>query len=106
MKYTMARYTVKPEAVKEVKRALAEFIAEVRSHEPKTLYIVFRENAQHTFVHWMAFENEAAERRHSQSHYNDRLVKKLIANCAGKPVFTEFGLFASTKKQWQLTANP
>ena len=105
MKYTMARYIVKPEAVKEVKRALAEFIAEVRKNEPKTLYLVFRENGQHAFVHWMAFENEAAERRHSQSRYNDRFVKKLLPNCIGKAAFTEFGLFASTKKQWPLMVN-
>jgi len=103
MKYTMARYTVKPEAVKEVKRALAEFVSEVRKNEPKTLYIAFREDGHHTFVHWMAFENEAAERRHSQSRYNDLFVKKLVGNCVGKPVFADFDLFASTKKQWQLS---
>jgi quinol monooxygenase YgiN len=105
MKYTMARYTVKPEAVKEVKRALAEFIAEVRKYEPKTLYVVFRESGQHTFVHWMAFENEAAERRHSQSRYNDLFVKKLIPNCTSKSTFTDFALIASTKTQWPLFAN-
>ena len=107
MKYTMAKYTVRPEKVKEVKRAIAEFVAEVRKHEPRTLYLVFRENGQHTFVHWMAFENEAAERRHSQSRYNDRFVKKLLLNCAGKPSFTDFQLFASSRKNWPLdSGNP
>ena len=107
MKYTMAKYTVRPEKVKEVRRAIAEFVAEVRKHEPRTLYLVFRENGQHTFVHWMAFENEAAERRHSQSRYNDRFVKKLLLNCAGKPAFTDFRLFASSRKHWPLdSGNP
>jgi quinol monooxygenase YgiN len=102
MKYTMARYTVRPEKVKEVKKAIAEFISEIRKHEPRTLYVVFRENEQHTFVHWMAFENEAAERRHSQSHYNVQFVKKLLPSCVGKAVFTEHQLFATSRKQWVL----
>src|SRR5437016_11842347 len=106
MKYTLARYTVRPEKVKEVKRAIAEFIAEVRKHEPRTLYLVLRENGQHNFVHWMAFENEAAERRHSQSRYNDRFVKKLLPNCLGKASFSEFSLFAASRKHWPLSANP
>jgi quinol monooxygenase YgiN len=102
MKYTMARYTVRPEKVREIKKALAEFIAEVRANEPRTLYLVFRENGRHSFVHWMAFENEAAERRHSQSRYNDLFAKKLLANGVGKAAFTEFSLVATTKKQWVL----
>jgi quinol monooxygenase YgiN len=103
MKYTMAIYTVRPEKVKAVKKAITEFITEVRKHEPRTLYLVFRENGQHTFVHWMSFEDEAAERRHSQSRYNDRLAKKLLEHGVGKASFTEFGLFAASKKHWALT---
>ena len=75
--------------VKEVKKAIAEFIAEVRKHEPRTLFLVFREEGRHTFVHWMSFENEAAERRHAQSRYNDHLAKKLLECGAGKPAFSE-----------------
>jgi len=105
MKYTMARYTVRPETVKEVKKAIAEFIAEVRKNEPRTLFLVFREEGRHTFVHWMSFENEAAERRHAQSRYNDRFVKKLLACAVGRPSFSEFRLFATSKKQWPLAPN-
>ena len=102
MKYTMATYTVRPEKVNEVKRAVVEFLAEIRKHEPRTLYLVFRENGSHTFVHWMSFENEAAERRHSQAKYNDRFVKRILPNCLGKAEFTEFQLFGASKKQWLL----
>ena len=80
MKYTMAKYTVKPEAVKAVRRAIAEFVDEVRKHEPRTLYVAFREEGQHTFVHWMRFENEAAERRHAQARYSKRFAHKLSAD--------------------------
>jgi quinol monooxygenase YgiN len=103
MKYTMAQYTVRPEKVAEVKKAIAEFLSEIKKNEPRTLYLVFRENGRHTFVHWMRFENEAAERRHSQARYNDRFVKRLLPNCVGKAAFSEYGLFGATKKNWPLT---
>ena len=105
MKYTMAKYTVKPETVKTVKRAIAEFVDEVRRHEPRTLYVVFREEGQHTFVHWMRFENEAAERRYAQARYTQRFAHKLLPALVGKAAFSEFRLFATTKKQWLLEPN-
>ena len=105
MKYTMAKYTVKPETVQAVKRAMAEFADEVRKHEPRTLYVVFREAGQHTFVHWMRFENEAAERRHIQAPYTMRFAHKLSPSFVGKAAFSEFQLLATTKSQWLLAAN-
>ena len=103
MTCTMATYKVRPDKVKEVKKAVHEFISEGRKHEPRTLYLVFRKEDEHTFVHWMSFENEAAERRHSQSKYNDRFVRKLLANCVGKPALGEFRLLAASRKHWALT---
>ena len=100
MKYTMTKYTVKPETVKAVMQAIAEFVAEVRKHEPRTLYVVFREEGQHTFLHWMWFENEAAERRHAQARYSQRLAHKLAPTFVGKASFSEFRLLATTRKQW------
>jgi quinol monooxygenase YgiN len=102
MKYTLARYSVRPEKVKELKRAVAEFISEVKKNEPRTLYLVFREPTAHSFAHWMCFENDAAERRHSQSRYNQFFVRRLMECCAGKPTFTEFDLFSSSRKHWPL----
>ncbi|SRR6266403_542693 len=102
MNYTMATYTVRPEKIREARKAIAEFLAEIRRHEPRTLYLVFREKGRHNFVHWMSFENEAAERRHSQARYNQYFVKKLLPMCVGKASFSEFGLFGATKKQWVL----
>ncbi|SRR5258708_39477231 len=102
MKYTLARYTVRPDKVREIKKAIAEFLSEVRRHEPRTLYLVFRQESQHAFMHWMCFESEAAERRHAQARYNSLFVKKLLENCAGKPSFTEYKLFGASRKHWAL----
>jgi quinol monooxygenase YgiN len=102
MTYVLARYTVRPEKLKEVKRAISDFVAEVRRHEPRTLYLVFRNEDKATFLHLMTFENEAAERRHSQSRYVDRFVKKLYPNCVGRPVFSDLSLFAASREHWHL----
>ena len=100
MKYTLSRFTVKPEKIKEVKRALAE----TRRNEPRTLYLVFREESESTFFTLVSFENEAAWRRHAQSRYVDHFVKKLLPACEGKPLFLDLSLFASSRKQWLLDA--
>jgi quinol monooxygenase YgiN len=102
MNYMLCSFMVKPEKVKEVRRAVAEFVAEIRRNEPRTFYLVFREPHKCTFFALMSFENEAARRRHSQSRHLDRFVKKLLPGCEGKPRFTELRPFASSKKQWML----
>ena len=105
MKYTLSRFTVKQDAIKKAKRALAELVYEIRRNEPRTLYIVFREESKSTFFTLFSFENEAAWRRHAQSRYVDRFVKKLLPACEGKPLFLDLSLFASSRKQWVLEEN-
>jgi len=103
MRYTLVKYTVRPEKVGELKAAMREFMSEVRKHEPKTLFLVFRADDGETFYHLMRFENEAARRKHNQSKYNTHFVRKLYPNCVGRPQITELRLVESSKKQWQLT---
>lgn len=103
MKYTLAKYAVRPEKLREVKQALREFVAEIRGHEPKTLYLIFRGEDKTTFYHLMRFENEAARLKHNQSRYNAHFVKKLYPHCVGRPEFTEMCLHDASKKQWALT---
>jgi len=102
MNYTISTFTVKQEHLKPAKRALAELVAAVREHEPKTLYLVFREDSSPTFFTLMSFENEAAERRHAQSRYVAQFARKLLPLCDGKPRFTELSYFAGSRKQWSL----
>lgn len=102
MKYTLSSFTVKQENVKPAKRALSELVAEIRKNEPRTLYLVFREDGTPSFFTLMAFEDEAAERRHAQSRYVAHFAKKLLPLCDGKPYFTELSYFAGSKKQWLL----
>src|SRR5262245_58795596 len=102
MKYTLSSFTVKQENVKPAKRALAELVSEIRQKEPRTLYLVFREDGTPTFFTLMAFEDDASERRHAQSRHVAHFAKKLLPLCDGKPYFTELTYFAGSKKQWLL----
>jgi len=102
MKYTLSSFTVKQENVKPAKRALSELVSEIRQHEPRTLYLVFREDGSSTFFTLMGFEDETAERRHAQSRHVAHFAKKLLPLCDGKPYFTELSYFAGSKKQWLL----
>jgi quinol monooxygenase YgiN len=102
MKYTLSSFTVKQENVKPAKRALAELVSEIRQHEPRTLYLTFREEGSSTFFTLMAFEDDAAERRHAQSRHVAHFARKLLPLCDGKPYFTELSYFAGSKKQWLL----
>ena len=106
MKYTLARFTVKPEHLKETRLALAGLIAGVRQHQPRTLYTVFRTDTPGTFVALMGFENGAAERRHSQSKYIAEFARKILPWCDGKPLFREVAIFGSTCKRWLLETEP
>ena len=63
---------------------------------------LFREDDSPTFFTLMAFEDEAAERRHAQSRHVGHFAKKLLPLCDGKPYFTELSYFAGSKKQWLL----
>jgi len=104
MKYTLSRFTVKPDKIRETKRALAELVAGIRTHEPKTLYVVFRAESQDTFLLLMSFESDAAERLHAQSRHVARFARKLLPLCEGKPLFSELDLFVSSRNQWILEA--
>ena len=106
MKYTLARFTVKPQHIKCTRLALAELINEVRRHQPRTLYTLFCTDTPETFVALMRFENEAAEKRHSQSKYTAQFARKILPWCDGKPLFRELAMFGSTRKQWRLETEP
>ena len=102
MQYTVAEYVVLPEKRKAVKRALHEFVSKVRLHEPRTLYLVFWDEANGSFIHVMSFEDDAAEHRHSQSPYAGRFARIISPHCIGRPRFSEMDLSSASRKQWAL----
>jgi quinol monooxygenase YgiN len=65
----IAHYQVKPSAVAKVRAAIAEFVAYIEANEPGTrVYTAWQERDDPTrFAHSFIFEDEAAQRAHSQS---------------------------------------
>src|SRR5215467_5961204 len=67
--YQTARYRIDASAVEDVKTAIVEFVAYVRSNEPGTkLYAAWQEQDDPTrFIHLFIFQDEAAMTAHSES---------------------------------------
>ncbi|MFM1770574.1 MAG: hypothetical protein RJA22_3103 [Verrucomicrobiota bacterium] len=102
MKYTLSTFSVGEKNLKHARRALAELVAALRRHEPRTLYLVFREEDAPAFRCMMAFPDEAAERAHAQSAHVARFARRMQALCEGTPTFTELGCFLSTHARWDV----
>jgi quinol monooxygenase YgiN len=98
--YTVAQYRVRPSGVEKVKQAIKEFVPYVQAKEPGTrMYLAWQEKDDPTrFVHFFIFENEAAQKTHSQS----AAVKQFEAAYrpeldGGDVVFTDYNLVATNQ---------
>lgn len=78
--YRTATFTVKPEGLAEAKMAIAEFVAAVNKKEQGTrLYLSLQEQEDPSrFLHVMAFEDAAAEKRHQGSEFAEKLRSVLM----------------------------
>ncbi len=94
----LVRFRVEPGEIETVKKAIAEFVAAVRTNEPDTIYGSLQAEDGVSFVHAMAFANESAEQRHSGADYTKRFVEVLYPRCEQPPEFTTVTVFASSKK--------
>ena len=86
-------YRVKRSAVPRVKKAIREFVAYVKAHEPGTqLYLAWQEKRDPTkFLHFFIFKNEAARRQHGRSEAVKRFEAVYGPELVGGEVtFTEF----------------
>ncbi len=91
--YQTAHYAIRPEGVDAVKAAIAEFVDYVKQHEPGTrLYASWQQADDPTkFVHLFIFDNEAAQRAHSESGAVRQFESVYRPYLAGGPVnFTDY----------------
>jgi quinol monooxygenase YgiN len=103
--YQTGGYQVKPSVVDKVKKAIKDFVRYVQENEPGTrMYLAWQQKSDPTrFLHFLIFENAAAQTRHGQSEavkqfesvYSPELV-------GGKVVFTDYELVSGkpTREQW------
>ncbi|MEK6846851.1 MAG: antibiotic biosynthesis monooxygenase [Nanoarchaeota archaeon] len=98
MIYKIAKFTVKKNKLKICKRAIKEFVHQIKNNEPGTiLYESFQENNSSTFIHFMVFKDEKAEEKHADSEYVNKFTNILYPNCSKKPLFTELNLVESNR---------
>lgn len=86
-------YRVKRSAIPKIKKAIREFVAYVKAHEPGTqLYLAWQEKGDPTkFLHFFIFKNEAARRQHGRSEAVKRFEAVYGPELVGGPVaFTEY----------------
>lgn len=98
--YMTARFTVKPESVDICRAAIEEFVDHITRNEPDTrMYISVQQAEDETsFLHFFAFENEAAEEHHANSEAVKKFTDALYPQCVEPVVFTSYWLVASTEE--------
>ena len=89
MKYRIARFKVRASEVAAAEKAIIEFVAKV-ADEPGTLrYESFREADGLSYVHFMSFADDEAERAHRETDHLKKFVADLYRRCEVQPVFTD-----------------
>ena len=96
--YTAARFRVQPESVQTCLHAINDFIDYIKQNEPTTLrYTSVRSfEDSFSFLHFFAFEDEAAEQRHRNSPGTKRFVEALYPNLDGDLMFERWNAVATT----------
>jgi autoinducer 2-degrading protein len=89
MRHRIARFKVRASEVGAAEKAIIEFVAKV-ADEPGTLrYESFREADGVTYVHFMTFADEAAEKAHRETDHVKKFVADLYPRCEVQPAFTD-----------------
>jgi len=94
MKYRLARFRVRASEVAAAERAIIAFVAKV-ADEPGTLrYESLREADGVSYVHLMAFADDAAEQSHREADHVKRFAAELYPSCDQQPVFTDLKMIS------------
>ena len=96
--YKTASFHVRHESLERCKEGILRFVAEIREGEPGTsLYVSLqdRNNPTH-FIHFYAFDDEAAEAFHGASDITKRFSLFLTPELAGPVSFGDYRVVAET----------
>jgi len=93
----IARYQVRPEALRRCLAAIHGFVAYVRAKEPGTLrYEVWQEQKDPTrFVHIFTFRDAEADRIHSESAEVKKFAGVLYPECLAPVEFIDYDFVTS-----------
>ncbi len=96
--YRTAEYHVRADALGRCIEAIQEFVAYVRENEPGTLYyaaVQSQDDPTH-FLHFMGFEDDAAEKTHRSSEGVARFTDVLYPRTVEGVVFSTYELIGTT----------
>lgn len=98
MKSVMVRYRVKKDKVELIRKAVTEFVEKVKMYEAggTVAYDAFQED-EVSFVHFMTFKNDQAQKAHEIADHTNKFVDILYPNCEKEPVFTELKIVKSNR---------
>ena len=85
----MMKYTISGGNVKKAKAIVAEFIENVRRYEPEIQYDAYRIKETNSFVHFLCFPREQAERAHREAPYTGNFFNAIHPFCEEQPVFID-----------------
>ncbi len=92
----IAEYKVKQGQVGEAEQAIKEFVAAISKEETDTFYTAFQRADGCSFIHFMAFPDQAAQKKHQHAPYTLKFVEALYPACEEEPSFTSLTLIQSS----------
>ena len=98
--YQTARFQVRPEGLARCEAAIREFVDYVRSREPGTLLYISLQDASNptNFLHYFIFQDEEARNEHANSEAVKRFTGVLYPETLAPVEFSEYVVFASTRR--------
>ncbi len=96
--YRTASFQVRTESMERCKERIRQYVADIKQHEPGTrVYVSLQDhvNPMH-FVHFYAFDDEAAEAAHGASEITKKFSQFLGPELAGPVSFGDYGVIAET----------
>ncbi len=92
----VVQYKVKKVEVRAVEQAIIEFVAAVTQNEPHTFYEAYQGGDGVSFIHFMAFPDQDAAKKHQTAAYTLKFVEVLYPRCEAAPTFTDLKLVRSS----------
>ncbi len=92
----VAQYKVKKAEVRAVEQAIIDFVAAVTQNERHTFYEAYQGGDGVSFIHFMAFPDQDAEKEHQTAAYTMKFVDVLYPRCEAAPTFTDLKLVRSS----------
>jgi quinol monooxygenase YgiN len=97
--YKVVHYQVKQAELGTAKQAILEFVNAITQDEPQTVYEAFAQADGVSFVHFMSFRDEAAEKYHQSAPHTMKFVEVLYPRCEVAPQFTDLTLVGTTRRE-------